>query len=87
MIKILDIITEGLKREAVTHYVTAVFLDAIDPIDWDTKVRFMEEYIERYGHVVLPDEELLSPYELASRMEAVIENHCNLINQFRTRLQ
>ena len=87
MIKILDIITKGLKREAVTHYVTAVFLDVIDPIDWDTKVRFMEKYIERYGHVVLPDEELLSPYELAAHMETVIQNHVSLINQFRTRLQ
>ena len=87
IIKVLDTIIEGMKREAVQQYVTALFLDAIDPLGWEIKVRFMEEYVQRYGHLVLPDEELLHPTELAAHMENVIENHVGLINQFRTRLQ
>ncbi len=87
LIKVLDTITEGMKREAVQQYVTSVFLDAIDPLGWDIRIRFMEEYVQRYGHLVLPDEELLSPTELAAHMEAVIESHVGLVNQFRTRLQ
>jgi hypothetical protein len=87
VIGVIDSIAEGMKEAAVKQYVTAVFLDCLNPLDFETKVAFMMEYIERYGRIVLPGEDLLSPYELAANLDAVIQNHVRLINQFRTTLQ
>jgi hypothetical protein len=87
LIGVIDAIAESMKEAAVKQYVTAVFLDCINPVDFYTKVAFMQEYIQRYGSVVLPGEELLSPYELAANLDAVIQNHVRLINQFRNTLQ
>ncbi len=87
LVGVIDDIAEAMKQEAVKQYVTAVFLDGMDPLDFETRVAFMEEYIRRYGNVVLPGEDLMSPYELAAHLEVVIENHVKLVNQFRNTLQ
>ena len=87
MIGVIDAIAEGMKKQAARRYVEAVFLDCLDPLDFDTKVAFMQEYLELYGAVVLPDEELMSSYQLAANLESVVQNHVNLINQFRTTLR
>ena len=87
MIACIDAIAESIKKDAVKKYIEAVFLACIDPLDYTTRVSFMEEYVRRYGNVILPNEDLLSPYELAAHLEAVVENHVGLVNQFRRTLQ
>ncbi len=87
LISVIDQIAEAMKADAVKQYVTAVFLDCINPLNFETKVLFAQQYLERYGHMVLPGEELLSPYELAAQLEPVIEQHVRLINEFRHTLQ
>jgi hypothetical protein len=87
MIGVIDAIAEGIKNEAISRYVSAVFLDCVNPMDFNKKILFVQEYLKSFGDVLLPDEEFLSIYELANDLEAIIQNHVKLINEFRKRLQ
>jgi hypothetical protein len=46
---ILDVLADGLKEEAVEHYVRYVFDRLIAPNAWGAKVRIIEQFIERCG--------------------------------------
>lgn len=87
LVSIIDQIAEAIKDEAVTQYVTAVFLDCIDPNDFSTRTALMREYKRIYGHVILPGDRLLSAEELAANIELVIDRHVQLINEFRKFMQ
>jgi len=87
LVGVIDAIAEGIKNEAITKYVSAVFLDCVDPLNFEKKIEFMQEYLNMFGQVLLPGEDLLSIYELANNLEAVIQNHVKLINEFRKTLQ
>ncbi len=87
LIGVIDSIAESIKKDAVKRYVRTVFLECVNPINFDMKVKFMREYLETYGKVILAGDLLLSPYELAANLEAVIQNHVRLVNEFRKSLQ
>jgi len=87
LLGVIDAIADGMKNDAVTKYVSAVFLDCVDPLNFEKRIQFMQEYLNLYGGVLLPGEDLLSVYELANSLEAVIQNHVKLINEFRKTLQ
>jgi len=87
LVAVIDAIAEAIKEKAVKRYVDSVFLDYIDPRDYDKKVALMQEYINTYGGVLLTGEECRNPHELACHIEAVIQNHVRLINEFRKTLQ
>jgi len=84
---VIDIIAEGIKHDAVKAYVSSVFLACVNPLDYNKKIAFMAEYLRMFGGVLLPGEELLSVYELANNVEAVLQNHVRLVNEFRKTLQ
>ncbi len=87
LIGVIDDIAEAMKQEAVQRYVQTVFLECVDPLNFDKKVHFMNEYLEVYGRVLLAGEVLLSPYELAANLETVIQHHVMLVNEFRKTIQ
>jgi len=84
---VIDIIAESIKEDAVHCYVSSVFLHSVNPLDYYKKVAFMQEYLELYGAILIPEEELLSPHELAGNLEAVLQHHVRLVNEFRKTLQ
>ena len=84
---VIDIIAECIKHDAVKAYVSSVFLSCANPLDYNKKMAFMAEYLRVFGGVLLPGEELLSVYELANNVEAVLQNHVRLVNEFRKTLQ
>jgi len=84
---VIDIIAECIKHDAVKAYVSSVFLSCANPLDYNKKMAFMAEYLRMFGGVLLPGEELLSVYELANNVEAVLQNHVRLVNEFRKTLQ
>jgi len=87
LVGVIDAIAEGIKQQAVKRYVRAVFLDCVNPLDFDKRVAFMQEYLNTYGGLLLPNEDLLSVYDLAANFEAVIQHHVRLVNEFRKTLQ
>ncbi|MEI8348731.1 MAG: hypothetical protein WCI77_01120 [Candidatus Omnitrophota bacterium] len=87
LIGVIDALAEGIKNDAISKYVSAVFLDCVNPMDFDKKIYFIQEYLKTYGQILLPGEEFLSIYELANDLEAIIQNHVKIINEFRKKLQ
>lgn len=83
---VIDAVALGMSQKAVRQYIDAVFL-RINPLDYDIRVAFMQEYLKIFGAVLLNGEVCMSPYELAVNMQAVIENHMKISNEFRKVIQ
>jgi hypothetical protein len=46
---VLDVIAEGLKAEAVEHYIRYVFNRYVDPFSWEEKMEIIRQFIAQYG--------------------------------------
>jgi len=89
MVGVINDIAEIMKEQAVRHWVTGVFRCGVDPLDFDKRVAFMQEYQDHYGNLILDGDAMISPYEAAafSNFELIIESHTRLVNEFRKFLQ
>lgn len=83
----IDLIAEALRKEAVEKYMSHIVGMFINPMDYNNKVRLMIQYLRQYGRCILPQEKLLSPFELANNCSEIIKYHANLVCSFRKLLQ
>ncbi len=79
---VLDVFTEQYKREQKEKYVSRIFKLAMDPLDWEGKVKFMESVISRLKHI-LPLEITNQP---AERFAIHFEPIVRALNQARDEL-
>lgn len=86
LLGVINEIAENFKKVAIQQYVDSVLKNSINPLDFYTKVDFMEEYLRRYG-VLLSGEEHMTAYEMAADIEGVINRHVGMINMFRNIVQ
>ena len=82
IVAVLDMITEKMKDEATESYITYILNRYVNPLEYDSKVSLMQEYINEFAHV-LPGERLMSAYEMASNFEGLINFHLKWIYSFR----
>lgn len=87
LIGAIDALSQAFAQKAIRKHIDAVFLEAINPRNYDLRVSFMVEYLRIYGAVLLQGQECLSPYLLAANWQAVIENHVKLVNEYRKFIQ
>lgn len=59
---VLDVFTEQYKREQIEKHVGRIFKLAMDPLDWDRKVRLMASVVDRLKNI-LPSEISTQPAE------------------------
>ena len=83
LIAAIDVIADGLRDDATEKYVLHVLSTAVNPMDYDKKVAFMQSYLNEFFHV-LPGEKLMGAYELAANFDAFIKFHIEWINSFRS---
>jgi hypothetical protein len=83
MRKVFDIMTEYWKQDAKQKHIGMVFKKAIDPKNWDEKVRLMEVFMDRL-HPDLPiDLKGMPPRLLASHWEEVISHYSESIAKLK----
>jgi hypothetical protein len=70
---VFDSMTEHLKLQEKGKYIVRVFKDAMDPLDWDAKVRLMEVFRERIGPELSAELRELPAEQLASHWEEIIQ--------------
>ena len=70
---VLDTMTEHLKLQEKGKYIVRVFKDAMDPLDWDAKVRLMEVFRKRIGPELPAELRDLPAKQLASSWEEIIQ--------------
>lgn len=89
LVGVLDDIKEGMKQKDVERYVNAVFLENFSPTDFGKRVAFAAQFLNMYGHLLLPGEQLMSAYELGApfNFQRIITNYIRLINEFRKTVQ
>ncbi len=87
LVGFIDVIADSLRDEAVEKYIMYVVTTHIPPMDYDLKVRLMKEYLKKYASHILPNEQLMSPYELAANIESLIKFHMEWINSLRKNIQ
>ena len=69
---VFDAMTERLKQDGKEKHVDWVFKKALEPLDWEAKVRIMKIFIERIRSGLPADLQALPPEQLASHCDEVI---------------
>ncbi len=85
---VLDVFTEQFKRDQTEKNIGRIFKLAMDPLDWDRKVRLMASVVDRLQNM-LPGEITRQPAErFAVHYEpivrALIQSRDRLTSLFRT---
>ena len=75
---VFDTMTEHLKEEQKYKFINKTFKDVIEPLDWDSKVRLMEAFLEHFGPNLPPDLRDLPAEKLASNWELLIKYYVEL---------
>jgi len=76
--RVFDAMTERLKQEQKEKHITMLLKNAIDPLDWDAKVGFMQALMERIGPNLPADLRDLPPKRLASHWETIVEHYAEM---------
>lgn len=87
MRRVLDVMTEQMKSEQQAKHVQRVLVAALDPLDWDARVRFMGRLLERLKPH-LPAELLRQPpARYARRWEVIAQAYVKSLDQVRELLR
>ena len=85
---VLDAFTDQYKREQREKHIRRVFKLALDPLDWDGKVRFMESVIARLKSILPLEITNQPPERFAVHHEpivrALVRSRDELVSVFRT---
>ena len=76
--RVFDAMTERLKQEQKEKHITMLLKNAIDPLDWDAKVGFMQIFMELIRPDLPADLRDLPPKRLASHWEAIVEHYAEM---------
>ena len=52
---VLSRMTEQYRRQRQKEYVDAVVAEAVDPLDWDSRVALVQEFLTSHGQMLAPD--------------------------------
>ena len=84
---VLDKMTEQLKQDMQTKHVSRVLKDALDPLDWDAKVRFMAALLHRLRAHIPPEIRQQPPERFARHYEAIVVAYVESTDKFREALR
>lgn len=70
---VFDAMTDYLKINGREKYITRIFKDTIDPLNWNAKVKLMEAFMKRIKHELPDDLKDLSTKQLAHHWESIIQ--------------
>jgi len=84
---VFDAMTERLKKEQKEKYITMILKSAIDPLDWDAKVGFMQAFMERIRPDLPVDLRDLPPKRLASHWDTIVEYYAEMKTRFSSLLR
>jgi hypothetical protein len=87
MRRILDLLTEQLKSEAKAKQVRRVLKEAIDPLDWSSRVALMAALLERLGPALPADLRARPPERFARRWEELVEAYVDSLDRIQQALR
>lgn len=84
--EILDRLSDGIEQEHRQAYVSHA-LSRIDPQDFNTHVKLMDQYKKKYDSLLPEDFKAKSSEELARDYKALIVNHSQLVHSLKSNLK
>lgn len=87
LVALVDAIAEAIEKDALERYIRWVIDSMICRLDYEQVIAFARQYLAQYGRYILPGEEMMSEYELAANLDALIRFHVNVVGSFRQMLQ
>ena len=83
---LINLIADSLKRSQEEQYVEHVIDSNIDPMDFESHINLMREYIRRYSDYLPPDMRVKRPELLARDYKQLIKIHCEVLNRIRSNI-
>ena len=75
--------TEQLKQERYSDHISRAFKEAVDPMNWESRVAFVKSFMKRVGYT-LPDEIKNKPLQhLAHHSEDLIRAWTQSLDRFK----
>lgn len=84
---VLDQLTETFKREQQEKHVMRVFKEAIDPMDWDGKVAFVQAFLTRYATELPPEITSAPPERFVDSHELILRTYVQSRGQLKQLLR
>ena len=76
--------TDQFIREENEKYVGYVLRSAMDPLDWDKRVRIMADLISRLQNDLPPEIKSNPPERYTSNFNEIVRAYVNSIDQFKS---
>ena len=80
---VLNAVANGMRQQQEEHYLEHIFYTLIDPMDYDTIVEVMRQYLDRFGGYLSPAERARSPHDLARNYDSIIKAHARAMGTIR----
>ena len=71
---ILDVLADGIKTEAVEHYLRSVFDRHVEPTSWEHKIEVIRQFIDHVGAANLPGIRADQPERYGTSFELIIKS-------------
>jgi len=84
---VLDVMTEHFKMEEQEKHINRILKEALDPLDWNTKVEFMKEFLKRLAPYLPSEIKTAPPERFARHYEAIIRNYIKSIDNVKDLLK
>jgi hypothetical protein len=78
---VLDTLTEHYKSKRLFEYIQCVFKDAVDPLDWDDRVRFINGALKRLRPLLPRDIRDEPPERFVGAYEMIVQAYVQSLDQ------
>jgi hypothetical protein len=87
VVALVNEIAEAIEEEALEMYMRYVIDQMICLLDFEQLIILARQYLREYSHLLLPGEPLMSEYELAGNIEALVRYHNSVLQNYRQMVQ
>lgn len=84
---VLNVMTEQFKTEQQAKHVSRVLKEAIDPLDWDASVAFMDVFLKRIGPQLPPEIRSQPPQRFARHYQDIIQTYVRSLDRVKELLR
>ena len=84
---VLDVMTEHFKTDQHAKHVSRMCKEALDPLDWEDRVRFMRAFLARLAPDLPPEIRSQPPERFARHHETIIRTYVRSLDRVKQLLQ
>ena len=83
----LDAIVKHYKEDQREKFIEHIFYTFVDPMNYEDQIELMQQYLERFGAFLPPEEQTRSAIDLAREWQTLIRTHAEVIGNIQESLR